>query len=249
MSTAVGAYAGPARLGDARTTAGVTWDGRIITWADLPADAQAANAGGATIGEGVLAIAGARRIGGVPHQVRLAWRAWDDLIVVVTAARPLRWREDNRLAPAGSWFTHATDEYLAVAPARHTRSTVPAGAASTGPDRVGAETPREHEAAADAFGYLPSPVRSRIVTAVPNPVVWLGELARYTTAGVVAVEETLSLCRVGQDAAVVLLASRAGHPSGVSAGDWTVNRHTFALQPHLPALGRTGPGGTHRLGR
>jgi hypothetical protein len=255
MSNAVGAYVGPPTagapdLGDSRTTAEIAWTRGILTWADMPADAQSANAGGQVVAEGVVAVAGARRIGGVTHQVRLGWRAWGDLIVVVTVTRPLSRRQDGKFAPAGPWTASSTDEDEAAAPARHTRSTVPTGSPSqTSGSGDGSDVARrEFDEAVEVFAYLPSPVRGALIKAVPTPDVWLAELSQFTTSGVTAVEQRLTMLRLDANAAVVLTATRSEVEARLAGTDWTVNRHTYTFTPVRPALGRGGPGTSRQIG-
>jgi hypothetical protein len=251
MSNSVGAYVGTSDspdLGDSRTTSGITWSDRVLEWTDLPADAQAANAGGVVIGEGVQEIQGARRIDGVAHQVRIGWRAWSDLIVVVRVARPLRSRQDGKLTPAGVWFTWASEDYNATAPARHTRSTIPTGWPSADSSDGGATLPREHEAGAHAISFLPSPVRGTLIKAVPDPIVWVGELMRVSSTGSALVEDRVSNCRIGATSAVVLEASRKGLPAVLPVADWTINRRTYELAPSRAALGRGRSGTAHQIG-
>lgn len=245
MNNTLGAYIGRSAapdLGDSRTTAGLAWTGAVLDWADLPPAVQDANAGGTVVAEGVTAVPGARRIDGVAHQVRLAWRAWNDLVVVVTVTRPLYRRDDGKLAPDGPWAGRRTDEYPATTAARHTRSTIAPGVPALPGDPRGAGVcPRDQEGAAEAFPYLPSPVRGALVKAVPNPTVWAGELTRHTLDGRVTVEERLVMCRLDDTGAVVLTATRSAVPAQLPSADWTINRHTFTFIPVRPKLGRGAP--------
>lgn len=255
MSRTIDLYAGPRGaaaapdLGSSASTERVTWNGKVHAWSDLPASVRDANEGGHVEVEGVHLAPGARLIKGVPHQVMYAWRVWSDLVVVVSVVRPLAARPDSRLAPAGPWVELVTDEYRASAPSIHTRSAIAtgrpddAGGASTG----GASAlPGRQARAAEVFAFLPSPVRGRLVKAVPSPTVWLGELSRWDVTGSLDVEEELVMLRLGATSAVALRAARQGRPDRLASRDWTIDRFTFDLVPSRPALESPGP---RRVGR
>jgi len=251
MSRTIDLYAGPRGaaaapdLGSSASTEHVTWNGKVHAWSDLPASVRDANEGGHVEVEGVHLAPGARLIKGVPHQVMYGWRVWSDLVVVVSIVRPLAARPDGRLAPAGPWVELVTDEYRASAPSIHTRSAIATGRpddagglASTG--GAGA-LPRRQARAAEVFAFLPSPVRGRLVKAVPSPDVWLGELSRWDVTGSRDVEEELVMLRLGATSAVALRAARQGRLDRLASQDWTIDRFTFDLGPARPALEAPGP--------
>lgn len=226
-------------LGTSLSTAGIAWGNKVLEWTDLPEPVQAANRGGTVLVEGVNVTPGGRRLDGVVHQVMYGWRAWDDLVVVVTVTRPLARRSDGKLVPAGPWAERSTDEYASTSPAAHTRSKIATGHTHQAADVAGpgGEVPRDMLHAADIFGYLPAPARGRLVKDVPVPTVWLGELSRWTITGTPAVEQELVMLRVGGTTAIALKAVRTGLPDKLAAQEWVIDRHTYTLTSGPLALG------------
>ena len=258
MSRTIDVYAGPRGvaaapdLGSSASTEHVTWNGKVHAWSDLPISVRDANEGGHVEVEGVHLAPGARLINGVPHQVMYGWRVWSDLVVVVSVVRPLAARTDGRLAPTGPWVELETHEHHANTTAIHTRSAIATGraddAGGLASDGGAGALPRHQARAAEVFAFLPSPVRGRLVKAVPSPDVWLAELSRWDLSGSRDVEQELVMLRLGSTSAVALRAARQGRPEELAAREWTIDRFTFDLSPTRPALEAPGPR-ARRIGR
>jgi hypothetical protein len=241
-----GVTADPGRAAaGARGTDSTSFGARVLTWDDLPrATRQAASLRDAPFAAGVEDLSNAaEKIDGSFHQIRRAWRAYADRIVVVRVGRPLAQRPDGRMTPTGDWHHLDARVHVAATTPARTGGTVPASVdrAREVPPRAGGDgVPRDQRGAADVFGYLPPTVRSTVQQAVPSPSVWLGSLTQHSRGGV-PTGHRLEMLRLSETVAVVIRADRSIGSAVVPAeadvsraladAAWRVDQVVYRFEP------------------
>lgn len=253
---ALGAARAAAR-GSARSTQSLQFVSGVTIWDQLPAPTLRADVGGGVpLAESVdVFTTFSLTLDGHPHQVRSAWRAYTDRIFVARDVRALVDSGDGRKRPVGPWVNHDTRIVKAASEPVKTIGRVGAdvGAGTGGAPASGsspaATLPGDQRTAARAFSTLPGAVRASAARAVPEPTVWLGDLIQRTQGGA-PVEHEVSLLRMDEARAVVLVATRtipehrraggelfaAAAPGMLEELAWDVTQVTYALGEAPPAI-------------
>ncbi|GEN79507.1 hypothetical protein AFE02nite_12410 [Actinotalea fermentans] len=219
---AVVAYGGGAPA--AQSTARISFEGRMMTWADLPEAARrAAHRASPVVAESVESARLRWESSGLV-EVAVGWRVYEDAVVVVEAVRPVVPRASRWPKATGPWEHRGTHVAPVAAPVRRRRGVVPVAgelarafdgcsvpAGSAAGAALGAVQP-EHRGAAEAWSYLPQVVRDAAERLVPAPTTWLGQILQRATRKGFPVSQEVRVLRMGDERAVVLLGARALAP-------------------------------------
>lgn len=233
------------RPGTSGDTSTLVFDARPLVWGDVPAALRRAARHDAPV-VADRAVADPVVYRDDEHglvEVMRAWRAHRDRLYVALALRPVR-SEGEQVRPTGPWQPVGLRRYDAAGEVRRRVGQVPAGlppAAPRGAAGVPAGAARpvrpsvdpEHASAADAWTYLPQPVRTSAERAVPVPDDWIGDLQQRQVRGLPRSQEVVVLRRDG-DRALVVRASREVVPArgvteeeqsaALARADWTVEQ-------------------------
>lgn len=218
------------------------------TWRDLPPASRAFGADPAALTEGVREYTTfATNINGDPHQMRVAWRAYVDRIVVVRVVRPVFQGPDGTFRPVGGWRHHEAHTFTAASAPQRTHGPVATEVliptTSEGGDAVGAGN-REHEKATKVLSFLPARVQRTVTQAVPEPNIWAGVLIRGSVDDIPN-EQILRMVRIGEMSAVVLAARRrlaephasvAVATSALDRAPWMVTQYVYELASQRPQV-------------
>lgn len=223
----------------AASTAATSFGGTVMDWPDLPAESQQFDDGTGTFVTGLLSVGSgyARKINGLPHQEMNGFHAYQDRLVLVTAVRPLVKQPNGTMKPAGPWIHHEGHVLRPAQPPVRTRGSVPPGNPAQAKAEAaagGAKVPAPQRRGADTYTYLPAPVRNTATKAVPTPSVFLGQLLQWSGDNDLPTRHRISVLRMDEHRAVVILAER-GHAEversaeQLAAMDWEVTQITYDL--------------------
>ncbi len=222
-----------APLEPAASTARVSFGGRLLTWADLPARTRRlAQRPTVLIVEDVDRDRRVWLDGGRPYAVATGWRVFDDAVVLATVRRPLLPAVNGWHRPAGPWEHVGVRSEAFSGPLRRRRGLVPvedelADRAPAGPTGVRAD----HSAAAEVWAFLPAAVRDAGERLVPLPEIWFGQLVQESNAEQVPVSQSVRVLRMSGARAVAVTADRS-LPARAGA-DAEQRRQQLARSPWL----------------
>jgi hypothetical protein len=244
------ALAAPA--GAARRTSEITFESTPLTWEDVPATLRsAAEHPSPVVADGAAADGALYDEPGGIVQVMRAWRAHRDRVYVAVAARAVH-VIGGELRPITSWEPVGLRRHDAAGEPRRRIGWVPVGGpvqaegpsgsphGSGGPSAPPERRAPGHAGAAEAWPYLPQPVRAGAERAVPVPDDWIGDLVqRSVPATGMPLSQEVTVMRRDSGTAVVIRATREVTPAGgvspteqaaaLAAADWLVEQVVLAI--------------------
>lgn len=202
-----------ATLGPAAdSTERLSFGGKVLTWADLPAATRrAARRGTPLIAEAVQRDGRTWTEQGHAVERATGWRVHEDAVVVAEVVRRLTPAATRGLRPSGPWRHHRVDVLEAAGPARRRRGVVDV-ATELGDTPGGAVWAPAQVAGAEAWPFLPLTVRTAAERLVPDPVLWVGELVQEASADGFPTRQDVRALRMSRERAVAVLATRTLAP-------------------------------------
>lgn len=186
------------------------------------------------IASGARQVEKPRRSGGRVVQRRVGWQATPTMVVVTTAERELRARDDGRYAPTGPWEVEHRMTFRCAGGAAEKRVgkvafDTPADAVASGQGEASAASERGQDdtfpEGTNALSFLPRSVRVSALARVPQPTVFDGTVLQYADAASGAVHhQEVNVIRMDAATAVVILARR-----DPDATLWEVSQAVYAL--------------------
>lgn len=192
--------------GPAASTAPVSFGRTAIVWPDLPARSRrAGRRDSVLVAEAVSLDEVVRLETGHVVEHATAWRVYEDAVVLVEVIRSVAPAGAGKRA-VGPWQHRRAVTRLAVAAPRRRRGVVPV-ADDLSPRGYGGGVPTPDADAPSAWPYLPAVVRTNAERLVPEPTLWLGELAQRSEQGRPRAQE-LTVLRMSAERALVVVATR-----------------------------------------
>ncbi|WP_394939890.1 hypothetical protein [Psychromicrobium sp. YIM B11713] len=231
-----GALTSAHKVSGAQTTENLAFNAVVLSREDFPAlSSLFADRQGVEAEAVVRHYRLVRRIGHQAFELMTAWGADRQGIVVAELRRALC-QENGRFHPVGDW--HIYDKQL------HSPVDVPtrrAGEVSVGPlisseetqDKASVEKQNPtHRSGYEAALYLPGPVRSTMLSVVPQAEVYCGQLVQFQGSG--QIRQRIDLLRVGGEKATVVIAERSvasfsDAKQSLALTPWKVTQITYAL--------------------